>query len=158
MNLAALAMLQDLKRSRGLFAKVKKGKLPVRSMKSPSRSPIRSRVLVRMNGLAGDVSPVSLIKEAEVACRFLKNANRSLSEKEWNAAVESYFKAAAVATNVVFTAKVHGVELPTAVVSDMNCVIADGTRGIQAVMKIVAAKKMLRHERTMHGHRKGGRK
>ena len=155
MNLAALAMLNDLKRSKSLFAKMKKGKLPVRAMKSPSRHPVRSKVMVRMNGLGDSVGMDVLIREAEVACRFLKAGHHGLASKDWNAAVENYFKAAAVATNVVFTSKVHGLKLPEAVVSDMNCVITDSTRGIQAVMKVVAAKKMLQHERLMHGRRKG---
>lgn len=152
--LAALAALNDLKRSNSIFAKMKKGKLQARAMKSPSRNPIRSRIMVRMNGLGEAVNIEVLVREAEVACRFLKAGHHGFTSKDWNAAVENYFKASAVATNVVFTSKVHGVKLPQTVIADMNCVIAEGTHGIKMVMKVVAAKSMLHHEKGMHKGKK----
>lgn len=149
MNLAALAMLRDLRRSKALLSKARKGKLAVRSIKAPAKGPVRSKVLVRMNGL-GEASPVSLIREAEVACRMLKSGHVKFSQKSWHPSIDAYFKASAIATNVIFTSRVHGIPIPEKVNEDMECVIAEGTEGIKRIMKVVAARSMIHHEREFH--------
>ena len=147
MNVAAIALLKDLKRARKIIRK--SGAPPLRKMKSPAKGSPHQKTLVRMSGL-GDVNPEVLIREAEVACRFLKSAQRAFLSKEWHRSIEDYFKAAAVATNVIFSSKIHGLKLPEQVISDMNCVISEGTLGIKLVMKAVATRGLMHHEAKLH--------
>jgi hypothetical protein len=146
MNAKALVMLQDLARSRGLLAK---GRRDVRSLKKPASRGPAAKTLVRMNGL-GHADPLVLVREAELACRLLMNAQKHFSKMEWHSSIESYFKAAAIATNVIFTSKVEHLPIPQAVVADMDTVISKSTEGIKHVMKAVAAKSMIHHEKSFH--------
>jgi len=75
---------------------------------------------------------------------------KSLLEGDLSEAMNCFFKSAAIACNVTFTAKTHGVELPESFMNQM-CVVADrATHGIKKVMKMVAMKKILEHESVMH--------
>lgn len=153
MNLAALAILKDFHRSNALLRQARKGKFTVRTTKAPSKRGVKSKTLVRMNGL-GDVTAVTLIREAEVACSMLKFGHASFAKEDWHKAIDAYFKAAAIATNVIFTSNVHNIEIPDQVNLDMNCIIAEGTKGIKMVMKVVATKGLIHHERELHKTKK----
>ena len=155
MNVAAIALLRDLKKAK---AAQKKGmRFSPRQMKKPAKGSPKSKTLVRMSGLS-DVNIEVLVREAEVACRFLRDGQRYFALKNYQTSIEYYFKASAVATNVVFASKIHGIKLPEAVISDMHSIIQSGTEGIKMVMKVVALKKVRGHEAAMHKGRtlKGG--
>lgn len=161
MNAAALAMLQDLARSRKMLKRGKGKGLSVRPLKRPASGGPRSKVLMNMDGL-GHADPAQLIRQAELACQFLKAGHRAIGQvrkagkggKLIREANEAYFKAAAIASNVCFSASVCDVPLPPQVVSDMQRVISEGTRGIKLVMMMVAVRRVRSHERKMHGSRR----
>lgn len=153
MNLAALAILKDFHRSNALLRQARKGKFTVRTTKAPSKKGVKSKVLVRMNGL-GEATTMTLVREAEVACSMLKAGHAAFAKEAWHPAIDAYFKAAAIATNVIFTSNVNNIDLPDAVNRDMNCIIAEGTKGIKMVMKVVATKGLIHHERELHKTKK----
>jgi hypothetical protein len=142
MKLSALAALRDLKRSRGLMAS--------RKARCPSMGRMIRTTLQLHDGSIGAVTPETIIREAEWACRFLMAAKENLLKKEWHASVDAYFKAAAIATNIIFTANVNQLRLPEAVVKDMNTVIAEATDGLKKVMKVIAVRKLMHHEKEFH--------
>lgn len=146
-NVAAVALLRDLRLAKKVMGK--SGRPELRKMKSPAKGSPRQKMLVRMSGLS-DVNPEVLIREAEVACRFLRDGERYLLLKNYQTSIEYFFKASAVATNVIFASKVNGLKLPEQVVSDMHTIIQNGTKGIKTIMEVVAKKKVLAHEHLMH--------
>lgn len=156
MNLSALAVLKDLARSKRILSS--KGRHLLREMKHPSATKIHSRTVVRMHGLAGPVTPVTLIREAEVAVGMLMMAHKLFSQEKWHPSIDAYFKASAIATNVIFTANVHDLTLPRQVYADMNTIIAEGTHGIKMIMKVIATKGLMHHEKTLHPGKSKGKK
>jgi len=141
MKLSALAALRDLRRSRGLMASRKA---------CPSMGRVIRTTLQLHDGTIGAVTPETIIREADWACRFLMAGKANLLKKEWHASVDAYFKAAAIATNIIFTANVNQLRLPEAVVKDMNTVIAESADGLKKVMKVIAIRKVMHHEQAFH--------
>lgn len=154
MKVADIAMLKDLKRSHNLLS---------RRMKGKKKSKHQPRVVVRRsiqlhNGSLGMVSPETLIREADWACRFLMLGHKMLAQRDLEQAIDAYFKAAAIATNIVFSSNVNNMRLPEKVYDDMNCIIHEATRGMKSIMKVIAVKKVTIHEREQHGKKPVERK
>lgn len=122
-----------------------------------SKAPPVVRRLVSLKGL-GMVSAQTLIEEADTACQMLIRGEKFFVEGNWQLAIDQYFKAAAIATNVIFTANVNRIPLPEEVARDMNCLIEKGTHGIKKIMKVAAAKTLLHHEKLFHPGKKAATK
>lgn len=129
--IGALVGLRDLKRARGLLGRLAPRRLcGATQMVASGRMPLH-------DGSIGEITASTLMREAAVAKRFLLEAFRRFREDHPAQAVNLYFLAAAIATNVIFAANVHEIELPGKVVKEMNTVITEATRGIK---RIVAGK------------------
>ena len=141
MKSAALAMMKDLARSRQkLYASGKKGKRDLRSMKKPASGAPSSKAMVRMNGL-GHADPNMVIAEANTACKLLMRAETlAQNPLKWMSAIEDYFRASAIATNVMFTAKVEKLKLPSQVSKDMDTVVSKSMEAIKKMAKSAVLK------------------
>lgn len=144
MNVRALAMLQDLARSR---KKVKSGKgkgLEIRPVKSPAGGSPKQKQLVRMGGLA-HADPQMVISEADAACKlYMKAEFTSRNPLKAFSSVEDYFRASALATNVLFTIRVEKLALPKQVVRDMEKVVSDSMDGIKKIARKFAFKALFK--------------
>lgn len=100
--------------------------------------------------LGDSVSPEALMKEGSHAVELLRLGARCILNGELDDALSYFFKSAAIACNVTFTAKTHAVPLPDRYMDQMCLVTDKATHGIKKVMKMVAMKKMLDHEEVMH--------
>jgi len=106
--------------------------------------------LQRHDGTMGQLTISTLLHEAEWACKFLVQADKSMMAHDWKNAIDSYFKSAAVATNIIFTANIHQIPIPEKCVADMNAIIARSTEGMKKIMKVAAAKALVHHEKAFH--------
>lgn len=142
MNVKALAMLNDLARSRKKIGK--RGGLLTRPMKAPTPGKPKSKQLVRMAGL-GHADPKMVISEADAACKMYMRAEfHSKNPLKAFSAVEDYFRASALATNVLFTIKVEKLPVPKQVVRDMEKVISDSMDGIKKLARSFAIKALFK--------------
>lgn len=144
MKLAELAMLKDLARSH---------KLIERSLKRPSRDKFQVRRLGEMPDVQKVIlrkKVIKLCRMAQEACEELKHAHVDFAKKELYHANDRYFKAAAIASNVIFCSKMAELNMPDNVRRDMEAIIAQATGGIQNVMKMVAIRKIRKHEKKYH--------
>lgn len=140
MNTAALAMLQDLARSRKLLKSGKGKGLSLRPLKKPASGKARSKALVRMHGL-GHADPSMVVSEADTACKLLMRAElKSKNPLRWMGAIEDYFRASAIATNVLFTSKVEKLKLPSNVTRDMDTVVSKSMEAIKRMARSAAIK------------------
>lgn len=98
----------------------------------------------------GDVTPQALIQEAKASISLLQCGTKELLEAKYAEALNSFFKSAAIACNVVFTAKTHDVVVPQTVVDKMCMVSERATHGIKKVMKAIVLKYMISHEKAYH--------
>jgi hypothetical protein len=98
----------------------------------------------------GDVTPQALVGEAKKALSFYRTGMEQLVGACYSEAMDSFFKAAAIAVNVTFTARTHDTALPESAHQKMELLVASATKGIQKVMKAVAMKKVLKHEALFH--------
>lgn len=99
----------------------------------------------------GDVTPAALIKEGQSAVSFLRSGMDALLNAQYDQAVDLFFKSAAIACNVTFTARTHDVPVPEELVRRM-CMVSDrATCGIKKVMVAIATRRILDHESMMHG-------
>jgi hypothetical protein len=147
-KLKDLVQLQDLARSRGIMAK---GKRDVRNLKKPASCQPCQKKMVRMNGL-GHADPRMLVREAEAACRLLMKAEKEKASLKLFNAVEDYFKASAIATNVLFTMRVEKIQLPSGITRDMDTVVSKSADSIKAMAKSVAFKAL---KKKVFGRKKG---
>jgi hypothetical protein len=144
MNTAALAMLQDLARSRKLLKSGKDKGLSLRPLKRPASGGPRSKQRVRMQGL-GHAEPQMVISEADTACKLLMRAEvKAKNPLKWMSAIEDYFRASAIATNVMFTAKVEKLSLPSHVTRDMDTVVTKSMEAIKKMAKSAVIKSLFK--------------
>ena len=132
------------------------------AMKGPKRQMIRSmatkavtymkglRMYSECDGVAGEPTVESIASEAEWAIKFLMIGKREFVSHNWTEAIDLFFKSANIATNVISTAHMHEIDLPENILKDMENVAAEATMGIKKVMKAMAAKVMIHHERDFH--------
>jgi hypothetical protein len=150
-----LGLLRDLVKLKGLnlveLGDQRKGK---KGKKAKAGRPKKaSRGLQMHGGGIGNVTTANLISEANEACKQFLNAPKLLQDKDYHGAVDALFKAAAIATNVIFASRVHKVALPDQVSNDMQTVIRKSTAQIWKLGKWIAAKKVRLHEREHHGRK-----
>ena len=69
--------------------------------------------------LSGDVSPQALLVEAKKALSLYKTGMEQLVAACYSEAMDSFFKAAAIAVNVSFTARTHEVPVSDELLSRM---------------------------------------
>ena len=112
--------------------------------------PGRGRGFKRHDGTMGDVTAQNLVREAEWACKFLMVGKQGFANGEMACALDAFFKAASIATSIIFTANTHDLDLPDKVYEDMNCIITDSTHGIKHVKKAIMAKGVRHHEKDFH--------
>jgi len=105
------------------------------------------------DGALAEVTAQTLIEEADWACKFLVLGKQALAQRELSPAFDAFFKASSIAVNVIFTANTHGIEIPDRVVQDMNDIIAQSSEYVRQGMRMIAARKVARHARQMHGKR-----
>lgn len=98
----------------------------------------------------GDVTPEALVAEAKKALAFYRIGMEQLVGACYSEAMDSFFKAAAIAVNVTFTARTHGTVISDELYEKMDLLVARATKGIKKVMKAVAMKKVLKHETLFH--------
>lgn len=101
-------------------------------------------------GRMASVNAKNLVNEAEWACKFLVVGRQAFLNQEWHTSLDSFFKAAVIATNIVFTANTHDIQIPDKVVDDMNQIIHDSTHGIKKIIKVAMAKGLVHHEEEFH--------
>jgi hypothetical protein len=99
----------------------------------------------------GNVTAGDLIEEGEIAVSMFVEGVEHLKRKELDIAIDLFFKSAAVAVNVIFTARTHKIAVPAKVINTMQEVSAKATQGIMEVIMVVAKNKTLKHEVRMHG-------
>src|SRR3989304_6063959 len=98
----------------------------------------------------GDVTPQALVSESKTALDAFRCAMKELMSGRLAPAMDGFFKSAAIAVNVIFTARTHDVELPDGLVEKMDALAAQATHGIKKVTKMVAMKKIMEHEGVHH--------
>ncbi len=98
----------------------------------------------------GDVTPQALVAEAKKALSLYRTGMEQLVGACYSEAMDSFFKAAAIAVNVTFTARTHDTALPESICEKMEILVTRATKGIKKVMKAVAMKKVLKHETLFH--------
>jgi hypothetical protein len=98
----------------------------------------------------GDVTPQALVAEAKNALSLYRTGMEQLVGACYSEAMDSFFKAAAIAVNVTFTARTHDTALPESICEKMEILVTRATKGIKKVMKAVAMKKVLKHETLFH--------
>jgi hypothetical protein len=108
------------------------------------------RMYSECDGISGEPTVGTIVREAEWAIKFLITGKREFASHNWTEAIDLFFKSANIATNVISTAHMHEIDLPDQVVTDMENVISESTSGIKKVMKAMAAKVMIHHERDFH--------
>jgi len=119
------------------------------------RRPGTLRLTTRLHNLSrhnlGDVTPAALVAEGKSAIGLLREGTRFLLDGKAAEAIDCFFKSAAVACNVTFTARTHGTDVPEELIRHMCAVSDQATHGIKKVMKAVAIRQILAHEKAMHG-------
>lgn len=98
----------------------------------------------------GEVTSEALEEQARVATSAYMQGNKLLLNGQVNPAMDLFFKSAAIAVNVVFTARTHGVPVGDKLIHSMNALCDQATHGIKHIMKIVAAKKLMKHNALLH--------
>ena len=98
----------------------------------------------------GDVTSESLMVEAKTAFGHLRCATEAMLSGDLGTAMDGFFKAAAIASNIAFTARTHGTEIPEEFLCKMEKLSACATHGIKKVMKAIVTKKLLKHESLFH--------
>jgi len=98
----------------------------------------------------GDVTPEALMVEAKTAFCHLRCATEALLSGDLSTAMDGFFKAAAIASNIAFTARTHGVGVSEEFLCKMEKLSCCATHGIKKVMKAIVTKKLLKHEGLFH--------
>lgn len=101
----------------------------------------------------GHVNKKALLEEVNHAERMLKTGLRELKGREYARAMNEFFRAGAVAVNVIFTAKTHCIAIPKTSLDRCKKVIQLSTNGIRRMAGMVAFKKVKKHERRLHKDR-----
>lgn len=98
----------------------------------------------------GDVSVPALAREATRANTLLLQGQQALLGGRSVEATKGFFAAAALAVNVAFTVRTHGVKLSDRVMNRMEEICSEASDGIAKVMRLVVARKMTKHNRLKH--------
>ncbi len=98
----------------------------------------------------GQISPEVLMREAQISARMVKRGYKEMENGEYGNAMDLFFKGAAVATNVIFTARIHGMRMTPSGDKEMIKIVNHATRGMKMVIKCIIRKKMKKHELIMH--------
>lgn len=95
----------------------------------------------------GHVDRKLLIREADVARSFLNKGLKSLESGDLACSMDKFFKAAAIASNVVFTDRTHDSNLPERTIQQMLMVTESATRGIMRVFKLAICEKLTEYKK-----------
>lgn len=103
----------------------------------------------------GKLSKDALIDELNVSVKMLRNGFAAFQEGDMATSMNLLFKAAAVSVNVIFTIRVHKVNVSKDMFKTALKVSEEATAGIKKIMKAMVRKKIGRHEIVFHGNKKG---
>jgi hypothetical protein len=101
---------------------------------------VKSACNLSMHNL-GNVTAKDLISEAASAANMFNDGARKLKQRAYGQAMNLFFKSAAIAVNVVFTARVHRIQLPAKTVRLMRDVSARSAKAIAMLTSSVAGYK-----------------
>lgn len=102
-----------------------------------------------MYGLS-EVTPESIVAETKAAFGLLRCGHLALLEGCLSEALDYFFKSAVISVNLIFTARVHKLDLPESFLRKASNIASHAIHGIKKVMKILSMKKILKHEELLH--------